>query len=478
VKFSAASRLWADAAAVALLKAAVTALVLWSGFRAVSDDDYARVVIAQRFAEAPVLDPTGTSWLPLPFYVYGGVMRVLGSSLDVARGVAVALGIVSALLVFAAARWLGLGRWATLLGSALAAAFPYSAYLGAATVPEAPVAALTLLAAATLGRGSSARLLGAAALFAATGARYEPWALAPLFAGFCLVDARRQGDGRYLLAAGLALAFPISWLLHGVFVHGDATFFVSRVAAYRAALGADVGGAFERWWRTPRAFVTGEPELALLLFGVALPVLLRSRPTLSSPWLRFCLALSAVVALSMAADVRGTAPTHHGERALLTPWLGICLLLAAAVERLPRLTSRARLECAAGALTALLLGLVLRHQYPRTPFVDRSSAVDIGEQARRLGAERLAIDAGDFAFLALQAGFGRPSRTLVLDDRDPRKPRPPDLLRLDARQFAAALSRERIGWLALPSARAPLARAVGRANGENADWVLLELSEH
>jgi hypothetical protein len=33
----------------------------------VSDDDYARVVIAQRLSLA--LDPSGTSWLPFPFWL-------------------------------------------------------------------------------------------------------------------------------------------------------------------------------------------------------------------------------------------------------------------------------------------------------------------------------------------------------------------------------------------------------------------------
>ena len=37
--------------------------MLHLGFSHVSDDDYARVVIAERFAHAPHLDPSATSWL-------------------------------------------------------------------------------------------------------------------------------------------------------------------------------------------------------------------------------------------------------------------------------------------------------------------------------------------------------------------------------------------------------------------------------
>src|SRR5690606_8748692 len=50
---------WLDAGGVVATKALTTAAVVASGFSAVSDDDYARVVIALRFADAPALDPTG-----------------------------------------------------------------------------------------------------------------------------------------------------------------------------------------------------------------------------------------------------------------------------------------------------------------------------------------------------------------------------------------------------------------------------------
>ncbi|MBW2459757.1 MAG: hypothetical protein JRI68_35025, partial [Deltaproteobacteria bacterium] len=88
------------------LKALVGAVVLMGGFRAVSDDDFARVVLAQQWAFDPQLDPTGTSWLPLPFWLYGGVMTVFGTSLDVARITAFALGLASAVLLYGAARLL------------------------------------------------------------------------------------------------------------------------------------------------------------------------------------------------------------------------------------------------------------------------------------------------------------------------------------------------------------------------------------
>ncbi|HEV8550575.1 MAG TPA: hypothetical protein VGQ57_16130, partial [Polyangiaceae bacterium] len=132
----------ADALGVAAAKLAVSLAVLAAGFRAVSDDDYARVVIAQRFAEAPALDPSGTSWLPLPFWIYGTAFATFGGSLAVARGVAIALALGSMWLLLVAARWLGAGRFGAVAGVLVAAVFPWSAWLGAAPVPEVPSAAL------------------------------------------------------------------------------------------------------------------------------------------------------------------------------------------------------------------------------------------------------------------------------------------------------------------------------------------------
>ena len=131
-----------DLAVVVLAKVAVSALVLAAGFRAVSDDDFSRVVLAQAWAHAPRLDPTGSSWLPVPFWLNGALFRVFGPTLDVARAIAFVLGAVSAALVYVAALWITGDRRAAVPGALLAAVFPWSACLGVATVPELPAAAL------------------------------------------------------------------------------------------------------------------------------------------------------------------------------------------------------------------------------------------------------------------------------------------------------------------------------------------------
>ena len=61
----------ADYIILAVLHAALCVFVRRHGFDHVSDDDFARVVISQAFAHKPKLDPSGTSWLPFPFWLQG-----------------------------------------------------------------------------------------------------------------------------------------------------------------------------------------------------------------------------------------------------------------------------------------------------------------------------------------------------------------------------------------------------------------------
>lgn len=482
----AARRSWADAALVSAFKALVSAAVLWSGFRAISDDDYARVVIAERFAVAPNVDPTGSSWLPFPFYVYGGALAVFGRELRVAQAVAVALGIASVVLLWFSARVLGLGRAAAVVGALLCAALPHSAYLGAATVPELPTAALVVFGAATLTKSGNWRLWGAAALFIAAGSRYEAWAVAGLFAALSARDAWLEKDRVVGLAAGVALGFPLLWLLHGVVRHGEATFFITRVTAYRAALGVE-DSLLGRCLRTPSALLRGEPELFLTSLVVGLAALVNRTVWQRLPW-RFLGPAAGVVLLSWAGDVRGSAPTHHGERALLVAWFALALGAVGAAEQLLAAASGAR--SAKGkprprglgtwlpiVLIELALGLTLRHTARPDSFAERGDAVDIGERARRRELTRLAIDSEDYAYLAVQAAFGRPERTLILDDHDPRKARTVDALVRDPQALLQRLRREKVPFLVTSRARSPFAHAIGGVSEENASWLLIAVSD-
>src|SRR5438270_8746152 len=89
-----------EVALLAALHALACVLVLGLGFDHVSDDDFARVTIAQSFAHSPKLDPSGTSWLPFPFWALGSAMLLAGRSLATARVASIAFASAAAVLPY------------------------------------------------------------------------------------------------------------------------------------------------------------------------------------------------------------------------------------------------------------------------------------------------------------------------------------------------------------------------------------------
>jgi len=451
---------------VGAAKLLVSLAVLAAGFRAVSDDDYARIVIAQRFAEAPHLDPSGTSWLPLPFWVYGSAFGVLGGSLAVARGVAILLGIGSMALLLLAARWLGIGRFGALAGVLVAALFPWSAWLAAAPLPEVPAAALSVLAMAALTRSEPRiRTLGAGAVAAACFCRYEAWPVALAFAGVTLYDAARsERRGALLAQAGLALVPIFAWLMHGVFVHGDAAFFWKRVAAYKNALG-EGPSLGERFFSVPRSLLTDEPELclALVLVGVDRSLLRRfARPALGA---------GALLAFLMAGEISGGGPTHHASRAVLPVWYLIALAVGGALERRGSEPVARPAIWLGFALSLVGLGWVFRAGTPPA-FADRRDAVTIGTRARELGAPALYIDTPDYSYLAVTAAFGHPNAAEPFDDRDPRHERAADPF-VSESVLRGRTAGRRDAWLVVSRPHVALASRLGTVRAETATFALV-----
>ncbi len=453
---------------VALIKAVASATILSTGFRAVSDDDFARIVLAEAWAHAPRLDPTGTSWLPFPFWIQGTVLAIAGRSLDAARATSLVLGVGSALIVYLAARWITRAPHAALLGAVLAAIFPWSARLGVATVPELLTAALTLLALASLVPGDTAtpvasrRLLGALALLAATLSRYEPWPIAAGFALLSLLDARRapRADrARLLAAAALAVTGPIAWIAWNYRAHGEALHFLTRVAAYKKALG--VGGdesAFTRLLAYPVALVREEPELFAVLAAIVVIATIARLPTLRSRLDRFkrplYLALAQIAALSLAM-VNDGAPTHHPERAVLVAMLLAALIagdLAAALLASP--STRAPVIASVTA-AVLLAALVIRPRITADEsFTPRADEVAIGRAARARMApgDRVLIEITDHGHLAIVAALGRPEDAVLDRSIDPRSPATPSSFD-DASTIGDRIERAGALWIiAKPSA--------------------------
>lgn len=421
-----------DRLLVVVAKVLAGAIVLALGFRAVSDDDFARIVLAQGFARDPALDPTGTSWLPLPFWLTGGAMALFGRHIEVARAVASLLGLVAALAVHQAALWIVRDRTQALVGALIAAVIPWSARLGVAAVPELPVAAAIVVAAASTAPGwtPSRRLAGGLALAAACLARYEPWLVAVPFAVLTLLDARavsRTVHRARLAAAALA---PIgacgAWITWNARAHGDALAFLERVASYRKALGGGatgLGGAIVEYGQ---AFLVAEPQLvfgsavvliAAVIVGVGAEVRRASRRPIA--------LMTGLVALLVLAGVRDGAPTHHPERALLSALLLLALVAGAHLVELQRAGgTRARRGAILGAvLVAMLVARSVGRRHPPT-LQARADEVAIGEvvAGHVPRGEKVLVEVEDYGYFAVLAGSGRPEDLVPDRDLDPRKP--------------------------------------------------------
>lgn len=469
-----------DALLIAGAKILVSLSVLWSGFRAISDDDFARVVIAQRFAAAPSLDPSGTSWLPLPFWLTGGVMDVFGSSIGVARATAFALGIAAAVLVHVAARWLGASRKGALAGALIACCIPYAAWLGVATVPDYPTAALILLGAAGAAAAPRRRMFASLSLAAACLSRYEAWPVAAAFALFAAWDAFRQRSWLYAASALVAAAGPIGWMLHGLIANGDALFFVKRVAAYRRAIGAAPSSWVARVFGFPLDVLRCEPETA----GATLVMLVAAWRGGLAPELRRYrragLLLLLLLLFLIVGDLRDGAPTHHAERAVLSIWLGAAVLTGDLGVRLwTSLQKRGKNLLAVALLGTIALGAgVVRPWFARRDsFIDREPEIGVGEAARALilpGGGRVLIDTPDFGYYAIIAGLGRPSQGVPLDDRDPRHTRPPDAFASVETLHARARALH-ARYLIATAAHILTAQAAGEILAGSSQYVLVKL---
>jgi hypothetical protein len=426
-----------DAALLCALKLAVGAWVLRLGFTHVSDDDYARTVIAEEFAHAPRLDPSGTSWLPLPFWLEGGAMMIAGRSLGVARAVAVVLGAVSVGAPYLAMRSALVPRTAAVVSVAAAMVLPWNAWLGVATVPEGWTGALVAGAAMAMGT-TRMRPWAAASLLAASLSRYEAWPACAVMSALCVWLAVRQASfpvwttpgrdrglavrpavRREIACALVAVAGPIAWMAWNAHAHGSPVHFLARVSAFRHAVGAADVPMRDKLLGYPWALVRETPEAAAL--GIAGAAGMVASGALRARWRWAAAVAVAIVAFLVLGDVRDGAPTHHAVRALAAVWwILVGMGVDAVVALIRRLASdgprRLAAWCGAGvAAIAWCAGLPSRWDAApgRSESEARDAQIAHGLDMRSRGVEKASITPCSFEHFALLAAWGEPERADV-----------------------------------------------------------------
>ena len=418
-----------DAVAIAVVYAAVCAGARAAGFDHVSDDDFSRVTIAQSFAHAPRLDPSGTSWLPFPFWILGTVMAVLGRSLLVARGASIFLAAAAATTPYLVMRSLGIPRGRALLATAFAFGTPWLVWVGAATVPESFTASLT--AAGILGlaafrpnehgkRSASRRaLLSALAIAVACLSRYEPWPVAAVLAATLAVRAVGTVRARRPLVAGLALACvigPLLWMAWNAHAHDGPLHFFRRVSSFKRAIGDGATDTLDALLLYPGLLVTTRPELAIPVVFL-LPSL--RDPLVRRRWGIPLLCAAAQVAFLAYGNARDGAPAHHPERALLGTIVVLALFAVdVGMTKLRELATDGRaLAAKAGAAffgIAWVISSVRGAEPPgRGPTEDRSEQIVRGAKLRADGTKALVVTPCAFEHFALVAAYGAPENVEV-----------------------------------------------------------------
>lgn len=429
----------AGGVAVALVHAGLCALVLVVGFDHISDDDFARVTIAQAFAHSPRLDPSGTSWLPFPFWTLGSVMTVIGRSLAAARMASIGFSSCGFGVFYLALRIARIRRSRAMAGVALAALSPWTLWLGAATVPESLTATLSAAAAIALGSASTgtpktrgSQIPFAVGMLAACLSRYEAWPVAAMLAlvvgwrTFRVRLVRNPNEvcapTRFVALVTVAIlsAGPLVWMTWNCRVHGDALHFFERVSRFKRALGEGSSDTVEALLFYPRLLVTMRPELVVgfLCAFTALRGFKVSIDECAHRWRIPLLCAVAQVGFLAYGNAHDGAPTHHGERALL----GVVLLFAACTadvvaEAAPVLWRWSRPTAAAGGfvLVALWLGATVAtlRAMPGTGTADRRAQVAAGDTLRREGASRLQLTPCAYEHFALIAAYEAPENVTV-----------------------------------------------------------------
>ncbi len=399
---------------IALLRPALALLAYAFGFHQISDDDYSRTVISETFAHAPQLDPSGTSWLPFPFWVTGLAMMLFGRSIATANIVGVVLSSAATLAFYLGMRRDGVRHTTAALAVVLASLSPWNVWCSAAPVPEGFVPPILALAAFEISRnrttGSTAALVLAACL-----SRYEAWPVAAVFAWSAL--GNRTWKSLLLAALG-----PLAWIGWNYTSHGDAFHFFARVTRYKAGLGEapeSILGALLRYpeslWREAPVLVTlGALATIIAAFG---GIRRDTAPIVRSRALRLVLVLVALYAFLAYGEIRGGAPTHHAERAFLTVLWVLALPLAESAVSLwhyDNTSTRWRARLLVLPLAFVLYDLAQLRMPPGNAAAEtREAQLLRGKELRDSNPTHVALVPCAYEHFALIAAFGSPERVEI-----------------------------------------------------------------
>jgi hypothetical protein len=310
--------------------------------------------------------------------------------------------------VYLALRAAQVARVPAIVATVFAMTLPWSAWLGATNVPEGFTPQLMVIGMVTANAPSlRARSLGGLALLAASLSRYEAW---PVCALFFLSGLNPPFASKRFAAHTLPILGPLAWMAWNVHAHGSATHFLTRVAAYRDAIGASDQDFWEAFLIYPKALLAiGKEPIFIGCFGLIVVCMRRDLRQRWAPSLFACVTLFAFL---IYGESRGGAPTHHPERAVLAAaWV----LIGLGSDAIFLVGAKAARALTIGSIAALALWLtLLPARYSDAPGAtadeDRSPQIARGLDLRARDMKHLSVLPCAYEHFALIAAFGMPER--------------------------------------------------------------------
>jgi hypothetical protein len=456
IRLPSATAAVAGLAGVLVLRLVLHWAVYVAGFEALTADEFSRVYLAAEWARRPWLS-WSTAWLPFHMYLYGAVLRVWWDLVAVPRGLTIALGLVSIVLVYGLTLRLAGRRSVALVAALLVAVNPVHLWLGATPLTEMP--ATVLLAAALLATvvafaDGTPRvgwlLVGAAFLALANGFRFEAWMVSLVFSGWLTVVAlRRLRDDRssagprlaILVAAALPWLLPMAWIAGNHVQQGDPLFFLHSISDYKLA-----------WYgeeRDPLRYAVVAVKIDPLLCLLApLGLTLAWRTGRSAP--RAYVLLTVVPPLVFAALHGGRVEPPGNELRYLGPFLfpgyaalGLALVPVLGPADRP---NRGWRVLVVGALVLLVARQVTVAQtaFPVDPVVE---GLSLGRRVRAMRAADAALaprpvmmELRYWQYLAAHVGANDLDRLMYDRELDPQRRTTASILRTDPVAARACLA--------------------------------------
>lgn len=399
------------------------ALWLWRWielpFLPLSFDDFSRTLIAYRG------ELWQGVWLPLPFLVVGGVMRLFPSHWALAPlFVNLFSSSLTMVFLYLFARGLFNSPLVASLTLLLAASLPWPLWLSISGLPgslfECFMIGGFLGLLLWLRRDRLVYLLGASTMFAlATMTRYESWGFAACFAVVVIVKLAFASRlcWRSILAIGPPLVFLVLWGAMNALVHGDSFHFMNVVESrYSQVQGTDLV-----WWKNLTYYIELLPQISplvffLVLIGAGLFIVTnRSQQKVVLP----LLALWGGGLLSLiVSSLLGAKPTHLPIRVVIVPFLLLTPLAAYAPGWLAQRRSFWP-KIAAFLIIAVVVGVNFSH-WNEHPFALSQELKTISEELNQLWVEgflgpddQVLVERRGWDYLAFQVLSGHPDQVWV-----------------------------------------------------------------